>query len=40
VLVTVVISWTSPTLDRFEGGHPVLDLDGDTLVASCLITAV
>ena len=40
VLVTVVTSWTSPTLDRFPGERPTLDPDGDTLVDTCLITAV
>ena len=39
VLVTVVISWTSPTLEFFfDGEHPVL-IKGNHLEASCLITA-
>jgi hypothetical protein len=40
VLVTLVISWTSPTLEFFfNGEHPVL-YKGNHIENSCLITAV
>jgi hypothetical protein len=40
VLVTLAISWTSPTIEVFfNGTHPVLT-KGNDIESSCLITAV